>query len=330
MSDEKGDSSNEPAQPEQEPTPPATPEATAATEQPAAESATEAEPSENLSGLMASSEQQAKEAPESKDRPDLEAEALRAAESALAEGERALAAAKEQLQQSSSPQTATRSSGSPSREFLLRMLLAFNVLAMVIVALLPQPDGGSAPDVKEQGAHGDVAHSSGQGAVTSRYNEPWNKALEAADRRDFASAVAILENYLSDSPRMAPSQRLSVLMALSHYAARNGDIGKASEYQRKADAIDRSHSLPEDLVAMAKAAAESGDQQALRRVWARFLLQQRQIPSWLYKHVAEAYLQLGDSYRLQADQAAERARLQELEAAASRLRGEVPQRGQPR
>jgi hypothetical protein len=35
----------------------------------------------------------------------------------------------------------------------------------------------------------------------------------------------------------------------------------------------------------------------LRRVWARFLLQQRQVPSSLYKHVAEAYLQLGDSYR---------------------------------
>ena len=71
---------------------------------------------------------------------------------------------------------------------------------------------------------------------------------------------------------------------------------------------------------MAKAAAENGDQEALRRVWARFLLQQRQIPSWLYKHVAEAYLQLGDSYRQQANAGDEKARLQELENAAARLR----------
>ena len=102
--------------------------------------------------------------------------------------------------------------------------------------------------------------------------------------------------------------------------ARNNDFKRAQDYQRRADAIDGSHSLPEDLVAMAKAAAESGDQESLRRVWARFLLQQRQIPSWLYKHVAEAYLQLGDSYRQQANAAEEQARLRELEATAERLR----------
>ena len=58
----------------------------------------------------------------------------------------------------------------------------------------------------------------------------------------------------------------------------------------------------------------------MRRIWARFLLQQKQIPSWLYKHVAEAYLQLGDSYRNEANAAAEKQRIAELEALAARLR----------
>ena len=69
-----------------------------------------------------------------------------------------------------------------------------------------------------------------------------------------------------------------------------------------------------------------GDQESLRRVWARFLLQQRQIPSWLYQHVAQAYLQLGDSYRKDADAAERQAREQDLEAAAARLRAEAVNR----
>ena len=52
-------------------------------------------------------------------------------------------------------------------------------------------------------------------------------------------------------------------------------------------------------------------------------LQQRQVPSSLYKYVAEAYLQLGDSYRSQANAAAEQQRLKELEENAARLRAQA-------
>ncbi|MBX3464805.1 MAG: hypothetical protein KF830_16680, partial [Planctomycetes bacterium] len=204
------------------------------------------------------------------------------------------------------------------RELVLRGLLVFNMLAMVAVVMLPTPQTGSTTPGPSAGDAAPVAVAPAPTAE-SRFHEPWNRALAAAEQRDFARAIAILEQYLADSPRMAPSQQLNVLMAMAHYAARQNDFAKAQEYQRRADAIDRSHSLPEDLVAMAKAAAASGDQESLRRIWARFLLQQRQVPSWLYKHVAEAYLQLGDSYRLQANAAAEAARLAELERAAAEL-----------
>ncbi|MBL9076275.1 MAG: hypothetical protein JNL08_02150 [Planctomycetes bacterium] len=246
--------------------------------------------------------------------PDLERDALRAAEQALLQGQRALDAARAQLGGDASVAPAPRSR---RRELVLRGLLVFNVLAMLAVMSLPtpKPAGSGAPAPSPHSTAGEPAPTTPE----SRYREPWNRAMEAADRRDFGTAITILEQYLT--PRMAPSEQLSVLMALAHYSARLGQFDRAQEFQRRADAIDKSHSLPEDLVAEAKAAAESGDQEALRRIWARFLLQERQVPSWLYKHVAEAYLQLGDSYRLQANAAAEQARLEELERLAEQLRG---------
>jgi tetratricopeptide (TPR) repeat protein len=249
--------------------------------------------------------------------PDLEGEALRAAERALAEGQRALDAARAHLGAEAPPPPRP----SRRRELVLRGLLIFNMLAMIVVMLLPAP---TVPTASSGDATVPATATPAPGpepaAPEARYHEPWNRALAAAEQRDFARAITILEQYLADSPRMAPSQQLNVLMALAHYAARQNDFKRAQEYQRRADAIDKSHSLPEDLVAMAQAAAESGDQESLRRVWARFLLQQRQVPSWLYKHVAEAYLQLGDSYRLEANAAAEAARLEELERTAAALR----------
>ncbi|HEX5051925.1 MAG TPA: hypothetical protein VFZ65_09150 [Planctomycetota bacterium] len=244
-----------------------------------------------------------------KSAPDLEAEAMLAAEAAIAAGEQALSQARGLH---AAPEQPVRNR---AREFVLGALLAVNVLAMFVVALLPAPGSGAKP---AHDSEPPAAQPTVPPPVEPRFSEPWNRALAAAERRDFREAVSILDAYLS--PRMAPSQQLSVLMALAHYSARNNDFKKAQEYQRRADAIEHSHSLPDDLVAMAKAAAESGDQESLRRIWARFLLQQRQIPSWLYKHVAEAYLQLGDSYRNQANAAEEQARLEQLQQAAARLR----------
>lgn len=269
------------------------------------------EQGEALTGLMASAATE-----EAKKGPDLEGDALRAAEKALAEGQRALAAARAHL--GAEPPASPRPSR--TRELVLRGALIFNVLAMIAVTMLPAPGTGTTTTVVDHGTDTPPPAATGPEVAPRdpKFQEPWNRALAAAERRDFETAITILEQYLS--PRMSPSQQLNVLMALAHYSSRLGQFQQAQEYQRRADAIDKSHSLPEDLVAMAKAAAASGDQESLRRIWARFLLQQRQVPSWLYKHVAEAYLQLGDSYRLQANEAAERVRLEELERTAAELR----------
>ena len=252
---------------------------------------------------------------------DLDGEALQAAERALADGQKALAKAQEEIAQATAAPRGNR-----VRELVLRLLLVGNVVAMIIVAMLP-PGSGSQSSAPAESEHvTETGHGTGTTPVphgtTSQISDPWNLALVAAERSEWASAIEILEKYLADSPRMAPSQRLSVLMALSYYSSRIGNFTASQEYQRKAEAIEQSHSLPEDLVAMAKAAAENGDQESLRRIWARFLLQQRQVPTWLYKHVAQAYLQLGDSYRLEANQAAEQERVRQLEESAAALRAE--------
>ena len=296
-------------------------EATAATVKDSAKAAPEAGKPEQLTDLMASAAKvPAPGAPAAKG-PDLDATALHAAEAALAEGERALAAARAQL----APRSPTRR-GSKGREIALRLLLAANVLAMIVVAALPAPSGKGPASAKP--AEATPAPVTGEPtSAAPRLDDKYVRAIVAAERRDYSEAIGLLEQYLADSPRMAQGTQLNVLMMLAHYSQLVGKFDAARDYERRVQSVAQSHSLPEDLVAMAKAAADSGDQEALRRVWARFLLQQRQIPSSLYQHVAEAYLQLGDSYRHQANEAAEKLRLLELEAVNARLRAEANGRG---
>jgi len=248
--------------------------------------------------------------------PDLDAAALAAAQAAIAEGERALAAARSQLASSVPPATAPRR----GRELALRLLLAANVLAMLVIALLPS-SAAPVPPVAEEPAAKPPVHTTAQPKPTPapRLGDAYAQALLAAGEGDFARAIVLLEQYLTATPRMAPSQKINVLLALEHYSLQVGNATAAQGYRQRVQGMQDSHSLPEDLVAMAQAAAANGDQESLRRVWARFLLQQRQVPTPLYKHVAEAYLQLGDSYRLQANAAAEQQRLQQLQEQAARL-----------
>lgn len=280
-------------------------------------------------------------------RPDLDAEAVRAAQAAIAEGERALAAARAQL--GTKQQPAGDRSRAKRRELALRLLLAANVLAMLVVMSFPSfrsmtsapteptgstPTGGAAPETApgsavQPGAAG-PAEASPPAPAGPRLADKYNQALLASESRNYAEAVALLEEYLAETPRMPASRLVNVYRAMAHYSSAIGRFREAQDYERRAQAVTQSHSLPDDLVAMAKAAAASGDQESLRQVWARFLLQQRQIPSSLYQHVAEAYLELGDSYRIQANEAAEQARLEELRRTDELLQEQGAKRGRQR
>lgn len=274
-------------------------------------------PSTDLSNLMAEGE---KAPARARSAPNLDADALRAAESALAEGERALAAARAQL--GNDQARVVEKPRSRGRELALRLLLAANVLAMLVVAMLPS-SGGKTGTVEVKPEVPPVHEAPSEPHAVPQTNDKYGQALAAAAKNDFALAITLLEQSLADSPRMMASTKMQTLMALAWYSTKVGNRAAASDYERRVQALKNSHQLPEDLVEEAKAAAKNGDQESLRRIWARFLLQQRQVPSSLYKYVAEAYLQLGDSYRSQANAAAEQQRLRELEENAARLRAQA-------
>jgi hypothetical protein len=262
--------------------------------------------------------------------PDLEDKALAAAAAAVAEGEKAIGEAQEALRETarvSAPVAQPVQPKTSSRELVLRALLGVNLIAMVVVVLMPgprQPD--PVPTSVDQVLQQQAPPVDPVPQLPPR-NDLFTQALDAANEGDYTAAVVLLERYLEKNPHMAPATRANVLLALEHYCSQVGDFGKAHEYQRRAEALRNSHSLPEDLVAMALAAEQNGDVESMRRYYARLLLQQRQIPSSLYRHVAEAYLKLGDSYRTQADQAEQAAQQAALEEARRQLREQAASDG---
>lgn len=280
---------------------------------------------QKLTELMA---EPAADAQQKDDTPaaDLEQQALAAAEQALAEAEGELAKQQPQARPQAQPKRAPVQGS--RRELVLRALLAVNVVAMIVVALMPGPTEQAAPtpapETPTVTSEPVTSVTPEPATPTPAMNEPWNQALRASERRDWATAVQLLEGYLEDRGETIPSsERLSVLSALSFYASRDKDFDRSRRYTQMAQALEQSHSLPDDLVKEAAAALQAGDRETLRRVWARFLLQQRQVPSYLYHHVAQAYLELGDSYRQDADAGARAARQKELKEAAAQLKREA-------
>ena len=255
----------------------------------------------------------------------MEQEALAAAEQAVTDGNAAVLEAEQSLAQASPASTAPRGA---RNELVLRVLLAVNVVAMIVVALLPDPS----PEAVTDGDDKAPVSSTAQADLTSApaVNEPWNRALRASEQRDWSTAVTILDEYLNDRAEMVPSERLSVLSALSYYASQDRDFAASRRYAQQAQALKQSHFLPDDLVKEAEAARASGDQAALRRVLARFLLQQDEVPSHLYPHLVQSYLELGDSYREDAAAGARAARTRQMQAAAARLRAEALSREEKR
>lgn len=256
--------------------------------------------------------------------PDLDQAAQAAAEQAIAETELVLDEAEAELEVVAQP---TPARPSRARELTLRILLAVNLLAMIGVALMPTltntttaPSGENATATETHATPVQDAVETPAPVRVPTLEDPVIRAFAAADAHDYRTAITLLEQHLVDTPRLEPARKANILLALQHYASQIGDFGKSQEFQRKVEALRNSHSMPEDLIAMAAEAEKAGDVEAMRQHYARLLLQQRQIPSSLYRHVAEAYLKLGDSYRTEAERAARASRQQELDQLNASLR----------
>ena len=191
---------------------------------------------------------------------------------------------------------------SPRHRWVLRGLLLVNLAMMGVVLALPNGRAPApAPEREPPPAKADPLLSPPRqlgGLPTSKY---WSEALESAGKGDLPQAILLLERYLELSPEITDVERRLVYNQIAFYLAKDGRTDEALEYERRSSQLmSRSH-LPDDLLQNAHRAEQEGKLQEMRSAYARFLLQQKQIPPSLRKHIAEAYLKLGDSYRLEAE-----------------------------
>lgn len=255
-----------------------------------------------------------------------EVESDRAAECAIAGGEQALEDARRFLTLEVSPAAAPAPSARKKSELVLLMLLGVNILAIAIVAMLPLPVGTNSNGVNP------VMFEPMElvEPIARPMSEPFNQALLAAEAGDFSGAVDALEQQLASNPRMHLAERLNVVTTASYYALRNNDFQASLKYAELAQSLQNSQSSQDQLERMAEAAVRSGDQGAMQRTWARFMLQQRQMPSLLYKQIAQAYLQLSDGYAKGASDNVEAVQVEQVKAATDRLRSELVEKGSPK
>ncbi len=230
---------------------------------------------------------------------DLEQKAIAAAEAALAQGQQAIA---EFTAAHGTQPAPRRSPARPYRIWALRALLAVNLVLMGLVLVLPgTPKPAPQPP--------DAPQVSTQAPESPRFpdRQLYEHALMRANEGQYGAAILAIEEYLRRNPNLPDYARRGVYLQLQYYLQREGRIEESRQMLAKAAQLMERSFLPEDLLQGAALAEKNGNGEEMRRNYARFLLLQKTLPAALRKHVAEAYLKLGDSYRLEAERGEQKA-----------------------
>lgn len=119
---------------------------------------------------------------------------------------------------------------------------------------------------------------------------------------NYERAVELFEGYLAAHPELRPFQKQMVFNTLAYCLQKVGRREEALAVTAKIEDLVRLTSLPDELWKMAQLAEADGRGNDMRRYYARFLLQQDQLGvRWTDQgKVIEAYLKIGDSYRVDA------------------------------
>lgn len=204
---------------------------------------------------------------------------------------------------------------------ILQALLLCNIALIVLVLVLPSSGGtgGATEQPKGSKARAPVASEEPDPFVQPPrkvgdlpQDRLWEHAVRAAGEGEYARAILLLEQYESKA-KLTDVERRLVYNQLAYYLVKDGRLEEAQSYERKSHQIMTRSYLPEDLLSSAHKAQDQGQLAEMRSAYARFLLQQKQIPPTLRKHIAEAYLKLGDAYRLEAERAKARADQEEFQ-----------------
>jgi hypothetical protein len=214
---------------------------------------------------------------------------------------------------------------SPRREWVWRALLVVNFAVLAAVLALPAKaptSGAAAPPAEPPRAARNLGFAIKEQAFYLR-------ALELAGAGKFDDAIAVLDGYLKANPHLVEVEQRLILHALAMFCVRVGRTDDARRYEAAMDQLRVGAQLPHDLLDLASKAEAEGRGADMRRYYARFLLQQEQIPPSLRARIAQAHLKLGDGYRLEAERGAERERERERAAEQAPDQKDAAPRGKP-
>jgi hypothetical protein len=136
----------------------------------------------------------------------------------------------------------------------------------------------------------------------------YEQALLLAMEGRFDEASGELEAFLAAHPDLNPAVERLVHAHLAYYLRKSGRISAAIRHENRMRELASTPSLPEELLEAARAAERSGDGVAMRRAHAQFLLQREQLSPSMRALIEEAWLGLGDSYRIETGTGEERSR----------------------
>ena len=262
-----------------------------------------------LESLMAEGKKPDAQPLKSDAKPDLAAQALAAAQAAQGHAEPSHGHAAEPVAthtHAAPPAVTTKSAQAKRREWVLRLLLVLNLALIGVTLGLPMRSSAPAKPKDDHGGsggdHGAAATRKSAFAVTDQ--TLYLRALELAAEGKFDDAIAVLEGYLKANPDLADFEQRLTLQAMATFALRAGRPNDATRFEAAIDRLRVGTQLPQDLLDLAKQAETDGRGGDMRRYYARFLLMQKQVPPSLRERIAEAYLKLGDGYRVEAEQGA--------------------------
>lgn len=266
-----------------------------------------------LESLMAEGKKPEAQPAKGDAKPDLAAQALAAAQEAQGHaapdhghGHAAAHGSATAPPHAAPPSITTKSAQAKRREWVLRLLLVLNLALIGVTLGLPMRSGSPAKPKDDHGAsggeHGEPAKRKSAFAVTDQ--TLYLRALELAAESKFDDAIAVLEGYLKANPDLADFEQRLTLQAMATFALRAGRPNDATRFEAAIDRLRVGTQLPQDLLDLAKQAETDGRGGDMRRYYARFLLMQKQVPPSLRERIAEAYLKLGDGYRVEAEHGA--------------------------
>ncbi len=232
-------------------------------------------------------------------------------ERARAEARRALAE-QEAAARTIGPETETRRSVLDARRLrvLQGVLIGTVLLALGLLALpRPAPAGQGAGDYEPSGSIDRVATVAARSFDQAHRGEAlglpddstYQQAMLVALDGDFALACDLLIHYLERHEHLDEGVRRLVHAQVAYYQRKAGNLGAALEHERLARPGTQQAYLAEELLQAARSAQARGDHLAVRRAYARFLLQQDTMSPGMRALLDEAWLQMGDGYRQQAD-----------------------------